>query len=353
MDLRFFVEILANKKRIRLIIGDSFLRAETLHRYKQGEVVEFENIKWRLPKEIKTEVVDLKQINKKAGLRGQEGEFKTLSPELSNLIKETIESSSHMFIFAARKGLSSVVVCRDCGEQVRCHNCASPMVLYKTKMYSGENGEMGGAFKCHQCGETRDAAEVCGHCGSWKLAAFGSGIDRVSEEIKKTFPEIKLFEIHKDLAETSAKALTIVEDFYGNRSSILLGTEMAFPYLYKKVGNSAIASFDSLFSIPDFRIREKIFRIILQTRNLAKENFILQTHNVDDPTVEFAVNGNLMEFYKKEIEDREVLGYPPFGIFIKITVRGNRNFVAKEAEYLKKVLEGHDAATFSSLIFHK
>jgi primosomal protein N' (replication factor Y) (superfamily II helicase) len=334
IDLRFFAESLAGKKNIRTVYGDAFLRTETLYRYKQGEISEFESVKWRLTSEVRTLVVDLKESTKK------EKEFKTLSPELLNLIKETAEKSSNMFIFAARKGLSSVTVCRDCGEQVRCFNCSSPVILYKTKT--------GGAFKCHQCGETRDAAEVCRNCGSWKLASFGSGIDRVAEEIRKEILNINLFEIHKDVSDTSAKASIAVKNFYENRGSVLLGTEMAYPYLHKKVGNSAICSFDSLFSIPDFRIREKIFRLILQTKSIAKEKFLIQTRNPKDPTIEFATTGNLVEFYKKEIEDRQVLGYPPFGIFIKITVRGTRNFVSKEAENLKKILKNRNAAVFPS-----
>jgi primosomal protein N' len=341
IDLRFFAESLANKKNIRTVIGDSFLRVETLNRYKQGEITEFENVKWRLPKDVAMQVVDLRKSSKKASLRSQEKEFKTLSPEILGLINETISKGSNMFIFAARKGLSSVIVCRDCGEQVKCFNCSSPMVLYKTKS--------GGAFKCHQCGETRDAAELCQNCKSWKLAAFGSGIDRVEDEIRKSIPNVNLFEIHKDATPTSIKALKVAENFYGSRGSVLLGTEMAFSYLYKKVTNSAVVSFDSLFSIPDFRIGEKIFRLILQTKSLAKENFLIQTRNLDDPTVEFAVSGNLVEFYKKEIENREALGYPPFGIFIKITVRGTRIFVSKETENLKNILKDYNPAIFNSV----
>src|SRR3989338_3900369 len=228
IDLRFFAEILANKKNIRTVIGDSFLRIETLYRYKQGEVSEFENVKWRMPLEIKTTIIDLKEL-------GQGKEFKTISPELLNLIKKTIEKGSNMFIFAARKGLSSVTVCRDCGEQVKCFNCSSPMILYKTKTSPDQSTQNGAVFKCHQCGETRDAAEVCQNCGSWKLAAFGSGIDRVAEEIRKNIPNINLYEIHKDITGTNAKALKIAGSFYENKGSVLLGTEMAFPYLYKKV----------------------------------------------------------------------------------------------------------------------
>lgn len=335
MDLRFFAERLASKKRLKIVLADSFLRVETLHRYKQGEISEFESVKWRLPGETAAEVVDLRELTKK------EKEFKTLSPEMLRAVQETVEKGSRLFMFAARKGLSSVTVCRDCGEEVRCGNCAAPMVLYKRPK--------GNVFKCHHCGETRDAAEVCKNCGSWKLAAFGAGLDRVAEELRKNFPDIKLFELHKDLATTPAKAANIAEDFYATRGSILLGTEMALSYLHKKVALTAVASFDSLFSIPDFRIKEKIFRLILQIKNLAKEKFLLQTRNLEDQTLKYALSGNLAEFYKKETDERQVLNYPPFGLFVKVTARGTRNFVTKETEILKEIFEAYNPAVFNSI----
>jgi primosomal protein N' len=336
IDLRFFAEILAKNRHVRLIIGDSFLRTETLYRYKQGELSEFESVKWRLPKTAETVVIDLKRKGVKEKFRPNTTnaeEFKTLSSELLDLIKENVRKNSNIFIFAARKGISSVTVCRDCGEQVKCGNCLAPVILYKTNK--------GNVFRCHQCGETREAAEVCQNCGSWKLAAFGAGIDRVAEEIKKEIPDIKLFEIHKDVTPTPTKAMEIVRNFYNQRGSVLLGTEMALPYLFKKTTSTAIASFDSLFSLPDFRIREKIFRLILQIEGLAKEKFLIQTRNPNDSVVEFAISSNLAEFYRKEMEDRKILGYPPFGIFIKITARGTRNFVVRETENIKNIFSQH------------
>lgn len=342
IDLRLFAEKLAAKKNIRIVTGDLFLKTETLYKYKNGEISEFESVKWRMSSETKSAIADMREPAEKVTLTGrQEKEFKILSEEMLALINETVSRGSHMFIFAARKGLSAITICRDCGEQVKCGNCSSPMVLYKTKS--------GGAFKCHQCGEARDAAEVCQNCGSWKLAAFGLGIDRVGEEIRKNIQNINLFEINKDVTGTAVKALSVAEEFYNKRGSVLLGTEMAFSFLRKKVANSAIASFDSLFSVPDFRIREKMFRLILQTKDVAKENFLIQTRNPADLTINFAITGNLIEFYKKEIEDRQILSYPPFGIFIKITTRGTRNFVAKETENLKNILKDYNPTVFSSV----
>lgn len=342
LDFRFFAEKLAAHEKIKLVFSDSFLRVETLHRYKEGEMSEFESVKWRLPGEVKTEVIDLKELTKKSAA---DEDFKTLSPELCKYIQETITKKLNLFIFAGRKGISSVTICRDCGEQVKCSNCSSPMVLYKRPPSLGGDN----IFRCHHCGEVRDAAETCRNCGSWKLAAFGAGLDKVSDEIRKNFPELNLFEIHKEKTATAAKAISVAESFYATKGSVLLGTEMAIPYLHKKINMTAIASFDFLFSIPDFRIREKIFRLILQTKNLSRDKFLIQTRNQGDGAIDYALSGNLLEFYKKEIEDRMPLNYPPFGIFIKITARGTRSLVAKETENLKSVLKNYDPVIFNSM----
>ena len=345
IDLRFFAEALARYKNIRAILGDSFLRIETSYRCKWGEIEEFERVKWRLPPEIEISVVDLRETTKK------EKEFKAVSPEMLDLIKRVARKKSNVFIFASRKGLASATICRDCGEVVRCFNCSSVMVLYKKARLDRGTGVQS-IFRCHQCGEERNAAELCQNCKSWRLEAFGSGIDRIAQEINgeiKKGLDIKLFEISKDTISTSVKAQKIIQSFYENRGSILLGTEMAFPYLHKKVSYTAIASFDSLFFIPDFRIREKIFRIILQTQNLAKNKFLIQSRNPEDSTIGFAIKGNLADFYEKEMEDRKTLSYPPFSIFIKVTVRGPVGFVSRETPKLEKILRDYKPTIFSSV----
>lgn len=338
IDLRFFVESFARKSGARLIIGDSFLRTETLFRYKQGEISEFESVKWRLPKEINTNIIDLRKLTKKD--RDREKDFKVIGDEIYESIKNTSKKGQNTFIFTSRKGLSPSTICRDCGEQVVCSNCSSPMVLYKRR---DEN-----IFKCHQCSETRSAAEVCRFCGGWRLLSLGIGIEKIVDELNKNLKEIKIYQLDKDTTPTLSKAESIVNDFYNTKGSVLIGTEFAFSYLIKKVQTTIIASIDSLFSIPDFRIKEKIFRIILQTRDLAKENFLIQSRNPEDRVIDFAIKGNLLDFYKKEIEDREPLQYPPFSIFIKVTIRGTKNFVSREAEVMRDNLKDWNPTIFPS-----
>ncbi len=335
IDLRYFAESFAQKIGARTIIGDSFLRTETIWRYKQGQVSEFESVKWRVP--IQTESI---LIEKNKPLKKDE-DFKVLDERLREEIKETLLDGGNVFIYATRKGLSPTTVCRDCGEQVKCLNCGSPVILYKNKD--------SGVFRCHQCGEKRDAMEVCKKCGSWKLASFGSGVDKITEEIEKNFPDNKIFEINKDVCTTNLKTEKVLDNFYKSHKSILVGTEMAIPFMHKKVSLSCIASFDTLFSIPDFRIREKIFNLVLDIRNISKNKFILQSRNSEDSIIKNGLSGNLLEFYREEIKDREELGYPPFGIFIKITLRGTRAETDKAARIIKELFAEEEVSVFSSL----
>ncbi len=330
IDLRYFAERFAQHKNAKIIFGDSFLRIDTLHRYKEGEITTFENVKWRMPGDTENLIIDLRKTQK------NQEEFRAISKEALDIIRENSEKGSHTFVFAARKGLAPLTLCRDCGEEVKCLNCSAPMILYHKKK-SGE--EIQGIFRCHQCGETRSAAEYCQNCGSWKLSPFGAGADKIALEIREKIEKAPIHELNKDLATTPSKAQRIVENFYEDRGAILIGTEMAFNYLNKKVGASVIASFDSLFSIPDFRINEKIFRIITETRNLTKRKFLVQSRHPEYPAVTYALSGNIAAFYEQEIKDRKILNYPPFSMFIKITARGTKSFVEKEMARLSKTLE--------------
>ena len=327
IDFRFFIEKYARLKHKDCILGDTILSTETLERYKDNELTEWKSVKWRISHDQVVEIADTKELVK------NQKEYRALSPSIKKLIDETSLHNNHLCIFVARRGLASVTVCRDCGEQVACINCESPMILYKTKS--------GGLFRCHQCGETRDSTEVCKKCKSWRLSSFGIGVERVLEELKQLSLSIPVFELHKEVVSSHKDALKQIEKFYSEPRAILVGTEMMFPYLYKKINFSVIASFDSLFFIPDFRIREKIFDIVTNTINIAKDKTIIQTRNKDDLAIKYSTTGNISEFFKKEIEDRKILEYPPFSIFIKITIRGSKSFIEKEITQLNQIIQNN------------
>jgi primosomal protein N' len=128
----------------------------------------------------------------------------------------------------------------------------------------------------------------------------------------------------------------------------MVGTEMALPYLIEEVALSAVASVDSLLSLPDVRVYEKVFGLLLKIRSLATHAFLIQTRQPALPLIERALEGNINDFYRDEIEQRRTFSYPPFSVLVKVTVEGPKQRVAKDTAYLQEYLQGYDWRVYSA-----
>ena len=125
---------------------------------------------------------------------------------------------------------------------------------------------------------------------------------------------------------------------------------MALLYLTEKIQNTAVVSIDSFFSIPDFRINERILNILLKIRSITDRHFIIQTRDMSQKVFDYAVKGNLVDFYRDEIDDREKLHFPPFTTLIKISIIGNRNDVLILVQNIQKLLEPYEIDIFPAFI---
>jgi len=122
----------------------------------------------------------------------------------------------------------------------------------------------------------------------------------------------------------------------------LVGTELAFNYLKNSVPLAIIASLDSLFTIPNFKITEKILEIILSTGNLASDKFIIETKNPDNEIINAFKNANLLPYIKGELKERRELEYPPYKRFVKISFWGEKDEVEKTKKYLEREFKKYD-----------
>lgn len=343
LDFRIFAEILAEKIKAKIILGDLLLRTETVWRHHQAELFEVAPLKFRSLTTSNQKLINMRELpTEDIGKENKEPKFKLFSHELMNLIRENQENDENMFIFVARRGLFPSTVCGDCGTLVVCETCGAPTVLHKA---TTEN-----FFLCHRCGEHRSAMEKCRTCQSWRLSAFGIGIEAVENELKEKFPSVKIFKIDSDSTSTHKKAVETMTKFYAAPGSLLLGTEMALLYLKELIANSAVVSLDSFFSIPDFRINEKIMNILLKIRANTSRNFLIQTRDIEQKIFKYAVGGNLADFYRDEIKDRETLNYPPFSLPIKITLQGDKRTVLAGMEKLQKDLLPYEIDIFPAFI---
>lgn len=330
LDIRKVAESVAEKRGVKIFFADTLLRLETLWRESEGEIVQSSPFKFRSISTASDTLIDMKR-DKTSG-------FEVLSKEVQELIFETKENSKHMIILAARRGISPTTVCGDCQTIVVCNNCATPVVLHKNESKS--------FFMCHRCGERRSAEEYCKKCGSWKLGSLGIGIDLVVEKIKEKFPDISLFKIDSDSAKGKQTPRSIVEKFRAQPGSILVGTEMMLPYIHDNIENSAIISLDSLFALPDFRIQERILYLLIHMRTLTSEHFMVQTRKAEEKVFEYGLKGNMHDFYKSTLEEREKFKYPPFTTLVKITLEGKKDEIVKEMEEIQSNLEPFEVEVF-------
>ena len=344
IDIRHFAEVLARESGIKLVLGDMLLRIETIWEEKNPEKIgsysELSPLKFRSLSTAKSEIV-----NMKAPQDMKKKEFMIFSEKLKEVLKKNKSNNEHTFLFCGRKGLYPQTICSDCGTVVVCNNCLAPIVLYGKKNSSGINKNL---FVCHHCGERREADELCKHCNGWRLNPFGIGIERVQEELEDLVPEAKIIVIDKDHIKTHKQAVKARESFYNSPGSFLLGTEMALTYLNQKVENSAVVTIDSYFSVPDYRINEKIFHIILELRSLTQRQFIIQTRQKNTKVFDNAIKGNLVDFYRNEIEDRKSIGYPPFTTYIKLSLEGDKNAVKSKMNEIIKYLAPYELQIYDA-----
>ena len=342
IDIRKFAEIYSTKINSKIIFGDLLLRTDTIWRQKNSELVELSPLKFRSLTTSTQEIIDMRAIKSDEIETGNIKAFRILSENLEQKIKDSIENNEHMFIFTGRRGLSPSTVCADCGNIVKCNSCGAHTVLHKSSM---EN-----FFLCHKCGERRSAVEKCSHCGGWRLTTLGIGSELVEEKIRELCPKANIFRIDADVTPSNPRAQAVADKFYNSPSSILIGTEMTLLYLTEKIENTAVASIDALFSIPDFRINERVLNILLKIRSITDKNFIIQTRDFTQKVFEYATKGNLVDFYKDEIEDREKLNFPPFATLIKVSISGTKDDVMKYAENIHHLIEPYEIDIFPAFI---
>ena len=349
IDLRVFVELFASKINAKFILGDTLLRFETIAREDLDYFVPMHPLSFRINFDGKIELKNPRASSESASLnQGKKSKFSIFSSESMEEIQNKIANKKSVFIFALRKGLATQTVCRDCGETVSCEKCSAPLVLYSL------HKDKKRTFVCNRCADAKEGVAICANCKSWNLVPLGIGTDTVFEEVGKFFPQsksqVKILKLDKESAKNKKGAEKIIKEFEENPGSILVGSQMALFYLKNKVPLSILASFDTLWSIPNFKMSEKIIQLIISIISVTEDKFIIQTKNDHDPAILAIKSGNLLPFVREELEDREKLNYPPYKRFIKIKHLGNKVETLKAKQILAEILKDYKPLIFGGFV---
>jgi primosomal protein N' (replication factor Y) len=347
LDLRHFVEAYARALNIPLLVGDLFLRIETLARAEIGELESFTRPKSRYASTGENHLVDLRT----SGEQPAAHRVAFFSRELVALIKDARRRGASSFVFCVRRGIAPMTVCGDCGTVVHCETCEAPMVLHRKSGEPTPAAEVRGEpqdmseeelsalgetlpgdidapapsikpteniFMCHRCGTRTTPKHKCTSCGSWRMTTLGLGIAQAEEILRARFPDAPILRIDTDATPTTKAVLETARVFAETPGAILLGTEMAIPYLPAQIGVSAVLSVNSLLTAPDYRMNEHVFRLLLVLREKARDHFLIQTRD-PLPIFNLAITGSLSEFIREEIDLRKELNFPPVTTLIKLT----------------------------------
>ncbi|MDO8523873.1 MAG: hypothetical protein Q7R74_01440 [bacterium] len=323
-DVRRVAESLCHRYGARLILADFPLRVETRYRVDVGEMEELSRAQTRPLGAAEVRVVDVRKKDETKELgknRGVKRTFRTLTEDTMRVIGEEIRRGGRVAVFAARRGIAPLTVCNDCGTPVTDKETGTPMVLHK----SAE----GNVFLSHRSGAMVPAGTPCRTCGGWNLVTLGIGIERVFQELKKGFPEAPVYLFTKETTPTHTSAKKISEQFFATKGALMVGTERMLPYLTEPVERAVVASVDSLLSLSAWRAHEHTLSILFYLRERSELSFTVETRKPEHIVMKTLLSGNPLDFYRADIEERERYQYPPFSVFIGLTLRGSRQTVEK------------------------
>ncbi len=247
-------------------------------------------------------------------------ETRTLfSNQMISAINEALADKKQVILLMNRRGFYTSVQCKTCGEVIKCPNCDIPMVYHASDK----------TVKCHWCGISKPAPELCPKCGSPEIKMGGAGTQRIENIINKLFPNAKIARIDSDILSSKSKYIQILQAFQEGEIDILIGTQMIAKGLdNKNVTLVGVVDADISFALPDYRSGERGFQLLMQVAGRAGRGeyagkVIFQTYNPDLYAIKNAKSQNYKEFYENEITRRELFNYPPFCQIIKIVFSSN------------------------------
>lgn len=315
---REVAEYISTLKNCKVILGSATPSIETYYRAISGEI-ELIELKHRVdnkPMPI-IEIVDMRaELNS--------GNVSMFSRKLFSEMKLSLEKKEQIILFLNRRGFSTFVSCRSCGHVFKCPKCDISMTYHKN-----------GYLICHYCGHGEMQSKVCPKCKSKYVKHFGTGTERVEEEVKKYFPKAKVLRMDMDTTRNKNSHETIYNSFKNGDGDILIGTQMIAKGLdFENVTLVGILAADMSLNVPDYRSAERTFQIVTQVSGRAgrgnKEGkVILQTYSPSNYSLNYAKNYDYEGFYNEEFTTRGLMYYPPFGKILLINASSKNESLLK------------------------
>lgn len=267
----------------------------------------------------KVHVVDLRQ-------ELREGNKSVFSRLLQEMMEERLKKGQQIMLFMNRRGYSSFISCRSCGEAVKCPHCDVTLTLHRD-----------GRMMCHYCGYTAKKPAVCPSCGSPYIAGFGTGTQKIQAMVEERFPGISTLRMDLDTTSKKGGHEEILSAFGAGEAQILIGTQMIVKgHDFPNVTLVGVLAADTALYAPDFRCGEKTFQLLTQAAGRAgRDNqpgdVVIQTYAPDHYSIQAAANQDYRMFFEREASFRRMLRYPPFCGLLTIQVASGREDILESS----------------------
>ena len=244
----------------------------------------------------------------------------TFSRKLLGEMQQRLDAGEQTMLLLNRRGFSSFLVCRSCGERMLCINCSVTLTHHRRDRQ----------MLCHTCGYADKIPVTCPQCGSEYIQFLGTGSERVEDELHQHLPKARIARLDRDSASGKGAFERILHSFRNREIDILVGTQMiAKGHDIPNVTLVGVVLADIGLSLPDFRAAERTFQLLTQAAGRAGRGdipgrVIIQTLNPDHYAIRLAAEQDYAGFYRKEIEFRKWLRYPPFAVLANVVVRAEK-----------------------------
>ena len=290
----------------RLILGSATPSLETW-RACQGPHADCQLV--RLPKRIGTSVlppvlvVDMRQ-------ELAEGHRRLVSRPLMDRLQTLKERGEQAVVLVPRRGYSSFLSCRSCGEVVQCPHCDVALTVHRQRERSW--------LRCHWCDHRAEIERRCGQCGSTAFKPFGAGTQQVLEHLSDELEDLRLLRFDRDTTRGRDGHRQLLERFARGEADVLIGTQMLAKGMdLPRVTLAAVLAADGLLHRPDLRAAEESLQLLLQLAGRAGRGdrpgeVLVQTYSPEHPVIRHLVDGRYEAFLGEELQQRETASLVPF-----------------------------------------
>ncbi|HXZ24597.1 MAG TPA: primosomal protein N' [Nitrospiria bacterium] len=264
-----------------------------------------------------------------------------LTMPLINALTDRLARGEQSLLFVNRRGYAFSLICRDCGELVRCAGCRIGLTYYASTTPGAA------LLRCRRCGARTPAPTLCPHCRGQRMGPLGTGTQRVQAALRHRWPDAKILRMDRDTALPSDG---VNESALVEGADLIVGTQRCLHApAPPRLSLVAILDAELDLSHPDFRAEERQLQLLFRLQGLLQPTansalMLIQSRQPDRLTLQAFTSGRLERLYDAEIAQRRSLGYPPFRRLAALRLSGRHVASQAAVERLTETLRSHFAA---------